>query len=165
MKHKMEGQGWRKTIGAPAHRADASGAIAQGQEKEEDPGADPVIDGGVVDHGIGIEVTEEADPGTGRGEEGGKPWEFFVMWLSFLHLFLSHFTPKIESLLISFDGSYMWHSAPCDMPFISFLDMSHAQIPWSQSGLGTTFNVVYSKQPHKRNTSPFRLHSFWTTGR
>ena len=38
-----------------------------------------MIDGGVVDHGIGIEVTEEADPGTGRGEEGGKPWEFFVM--------------------------------------------------------------------------------------
>ena len=35
-----------------------------------------MIDGGVVDHGIGIEVTEEADPGTGR-EEGGKPWEFF----------------------------------------------------------------------------------------
>ena len=66
-------------IGAPAHRADASGAIAQGQEKEEDPGADPVIDGGVVDHGIGIEVTEEADPGIGRGKEGGKPWEFFVM--------------------------------------------------------------------------------------
>ena len=38
-----------------------------------------MIDGDVVDHGIGIEVTEEVDPGTGREEEGGKPWEFFVM--------------------------------------------------------------------------------------
>ena len=86
-----------------------------------------MIDGGVVDHEIGIEVIEEADPG--RGEEGGRPWDFFVMWLFCLHIFLSHFTYKIESLLVSFDGSYMRHSALCDMPFISFLVMSHAQIP------------------------------------
>lgn len=70
MKHMMGGQGWRKTIDVLARPVDVSGATAQGQEREEGPGAGRVTGGDVADHGIGIEVTEEADPE--RGKEGGR---------------------------------------------------------------------------------------------